>query len=94
VPLHPAAADVPGARPPRQGLPELALAAARLLAAEVRRTVAIPPNAGAGRPPASIFSVSHSRILSPYLASSSTVNIACAGSKNPMLLFGERTQKP
>jgi hypothetical protein len=36
VPLHPAAADVPGARPPRQGVPELALAAAGLLAAQVR----------------------------------------------------------
>jgi hypothetical protein len=36
VPLHPAAADVPGARPSRQGLPALAMAAARVLAPEVR----------------------------------------------------------
>lgn len=35
VPLHPAAADVPGARPPRHGVPALAVAAARLLAPQL-----------------------------------------------------------
>jgi hypothetical protein len=36
VPLHPAAAHLPGARPPRQGVPALAMAAARVLAPKVR----------------------------------------------------------
>jgi len=43
VPLHPAAAHVPGARPPRQGVPALAVAAARVLAAQVNHKLSPPP---------------------------------------------------
>ena len=87
VPLHPAAADVPGARPPRQGVPELALAAARLLPAQVRFAVANPPSSLPSPASVSLF---FRRVV--RLTSSCTANIACAGCKNPMplLLLGVR----
>ncbi|GJM97053.1 hypothetical protein PR202_ga13949 [Eleusine coracana subsp. coracana] len=42
VPIHPAGAHLPGAWPTRQGLPAVAMAAARVLPTQVRRRF-LPP---------------------------------------------------